>query len=292
MSPGDATSRSAQGRSAPAWTLTGKSLGEKPLDLPGPGAYNLAPQQQHRPSSPCYGFGTSSREPGLNRQVPGPGQYSPANLKKDCSSKYSFGSSERGKAAGANSAALTPGPAAYISPTCIGTEGPRFTAAPKRDMTRTYGRPDNTPGPGTYQTVGQGGPRGVSPKWGFGTSARICGLSDATPGPGAYDVAADNRSMASFPRDAQPMPLRSRRESFALRRRGELQGPSEEIPIDDEMSYEPAKFEEKHLVKLVDSNQTHFSSTDAVEQRDVVEQSYAGEYAPQEVTKELTTEIH
>merc|ERR1719191_2210072 len=98
------------------------------------------------------------------------------------SPNYGFGSSTREVAAG-RPRAMTPGPGTYApSHLEMGTEGPKYTATPKRFMNDR----SSTPGPGAYQpTKGSTSEIMASPRWGFGTSERNGQSRASTPGPGA-----------------------------------------------------------------------------------------------------------
>merc|ERR1719298_36643 len=115
--------------------------------------------------SPQYGFGCASRDNLRMLTNPGPGQYQPRDP-NNVSSKYGFGTAQR---KGAPVRGDMPGPGAYNLGSLVGSEGPKYSAAKRRDPARNTA----TPGPGTYQPADSSNSMvGSPPKWGFGTSPR------------------------------------------------------------------------------------------------------------------------
>jgi len=148
-------------------------------DAPGPGHYSARTAGEK--IAPKYGFGTEARTARDRIVGPGPGAYTPAEKKE--AFKYKFPKADRGATRDTGS----PGPGHYDPKKEPKRRGPgyslsaRLTTAEERKAYK-----GNQPGPGEYDQDKKTGP---SPRWGFGTSARMASnqtSAAAAPGPGTY----------------------------------------------------------------------------------------------------------
>lgn len=171
-------------KTSPKWTFRPRAQSARNANTPGPGTHGVVDPSSHGKYSraPSYGFGSSVRDAIRPGTTPGPGQYMAFDSTKMAAPNYGFGSSTRDVAAGRR--ALTPGPGTYApSYLEMGSEGPKYTATPKRFQNDR----SSTPGPGAYQpSKGSTSEILQSPRWGFGTSERNGTSRASTPGPGAY----------------------------------------------------------------------------------------------------------
>lgn len=135
---------------------------------------------------PSYGFGTSPREAFRNFSAPGPGQYTPGDTRAGYP-KYGFGTAQRQGAKQAQ--ATSPGPGSYAHRAPMGSEGPKYVLAARRDGLKQT----EVPGPGSYDSSGATVNTTQMPKYGFGTSPRGNRQQTLTPGPGSYN---SNETMA------------------------------------------------------------------------------------------------
>lgn len=167
-------------RTSPKWSFKGKPTSARLLDTPGPGTYSDISQDTSKlNANRICGFGTSPRDIHRPLSAPGPGQYSPADPNL-VSSKYGFGTSQRQAAKPLR--AVNPGPGAYTHKEAMGMEGPRYSAAPRREGSRAAA----VPGPGAYKSDEVAITSIQMPKYGFSKSPRDVRTHYSTPGPGAY----------------------------------------------------------------------------------------------------------
>jgi len=184
-------------RASPKWSFKGKPASTKRTQSPGPGDYqtvlSLNTKLNKGNGNPNSGFGgTSPREFLKPASAPGPGAYSPSDPTQ-VSTKHGFGTSPRRSLKLRTSP--NPGPGTYLHKEVMGSEGPKFTAAARRqDLRRT----SNVPGPGSYEVQSSAVIEAV-PMYGFGKSPRSIRKRSTSPGPGAYDTNAENRNVSPKP---------------------------------------------------------------------------------------------
>lgn len=167
-------------KASPKWSFKGKARDGRKSETPGPGTYGGSQEASKFTRAPQYGFGCAPRDNLRPMSAPGPGQYHPKDPTQ-ISAQYGFGTAVR--KAGAPLRGDMPGPGAYNLGSLVGSEGPKYSAAKRREMNRSTA----TPGPGTYQPGdGNNSMVGSPPRWGFGTSPREGRTLGAVPGPGAY----------------------------------------------------------------------------------------------------------
>jgi hypothetical protein len=168
-------------KSSPKWSMRGRFETKMRHTAPGPGAYPIVSQDKTTKytTPPSFAFGSSVRDGKFGHQIPGPGQYTPFDPNMT-TPKYGFGTAGRG---GLGRKSNYPGPGTY-EPTS-GNDGPRFTAAGRRDRSS---KAPATPGPGAYKP-NLDAAYDAGPKWGFGSSARTGMMTmSGTPGPGTYSL--------------------------------------------------------------------------------------------------------
>lgn len=166
-------------KASPKWSFKGKAREGRKSETPGPGTYGQSQEAAKFNKAPQYGFGCAPRDNMRPMSAPGPGQYQPKDP-NNVSSKYGFGTAQR---KGAPLRVDMPGPGAYNLQGLVGSDGPKYSAAKRRDMNRSSA----TPGPGTYQPADNSTSIvGAPPRWGFGTSPREGRSLGNVPGPGAY----------------------------------------------------------------------------------------------------------
>eukprot|EP00928_Gymnodinium_smaydae_P007354 TRINITY_DN12653_c0_g2_i1.p1 TRINITY_DN12653_c0_g2~~TRINITY_DN12653_c0_g2_i1.p1 ORF type:complete len:429 (-),score=48.29 TRINITY_DN12653_c0_g2_i1:81-1367(-) len=168
-------------KAGPQYTMRGRQPVAQKVMTPGPGAYSSESLSVKYPSSPGANFGTGSPRDALRpTSAPGPGQYSPVEKHKPNSAAVSFGTAQRKST---SPRLETPGPGTYVMSPRLGTDGPKFTASPRRDA---LSQPQS-PGPGAYEPQHplsiKVGKDGVA----FARSARTNGRHVDAPGPGQYN---------------------------------------------------------------------------------------------------------
>jgi len=167
---------------APAFTLTPRrNYGIADRDVPGPGAHNL-PEMVGQ-SGPKYGFTHEERHQNASFQAPGPATYRVQEHPKR-GQTWKFGTAARQPSHHTD----TPGPGSYTLHSSLG--GPKFSAAPRREETRTV----ETPGPVTYKLnseIGSGKQYSMSAR-----VDRIRGDDSDAPGPGHYSARSVNERAA------------------------------------------------------------------------------------------------
>jgi len=182
---------------APKWSFKGKPAATKRPQSPGPGDYqtttNLNTKAYKSNGNPNSGFGgTSPRESPKPPSAPGPGAYSPCDPTQ-VSTKHGFGTSPRRSLKLKTSP--NPGPGTYLHKEVMGCEGPKFTAASRR---QDLHRSSKVPGPGSYEVHSSAVIEAV-PMYGFGKSPRSIRKRSTSPGPGAYEANAEKRNTSPKP---------------------------------------------------------------------------------------------
>lgn len=191
--------------------LPKRSLGSDDNNVPGPGSYNAKLPKE----SPSFSVGKDKRTTLMaDRKNPGPGTYSPIQSQNKSPGK-TIGSGPRPPINAING---YPGPGAYESYSFT-TSGPKYSVIGRKGEGTETGalpgpghyEPDflavkgerthavigtgqriiglrpgilNVPGPGTYESRGQG----ESPKWSFKRASKTQNNYEGDPGPGHYEI--------------------------------------------------------------------------------------------------------
>eukprot|EP00397_Hematodinium_sp_SG-2012_P022883 GEMP01023740.1.p1 GENE.GEMP01023740.1~~GEMP01023740.1.p1 ORF type:complete len:235 (+),score=31.35 GEMP01023740.1:384-1088(+) len=209
-------SRLSTVKSSPKWSFHSASIPNFAMDTPGPGTYAFGGQDTSitsaRHAQPL--FGTASRDDSRPATVPGPGQYSPEKIQSRAKG-IGFGSASRSSFSVPDE---LPGPGAYIVSKSLGSDGPKYSALRRRELTRT----SDTPGPGQYSLSGESDAlkKGVTPMWGFSKSARTPNNNVNVPGPGSYDYTSRTGIGSTGPKFS----MRSKRSGFFVAK-NETPGP-------------------------------------------------------------------
>ncbi|KAF4709863.1 hypothetical protein FOZ62_026411 [Perkinsus olseni] len=197
---------------APKWTLPGRHFYSRPLNNPGPGAYNppLIYSNPKLKGAPRYGFGSSRRFNQRRNDMPGPDKYRPRDPVLAASLSYGFGTSTRPPIGGPGSstAALRPGPGAYKTPQNPGGCGPQYTlrARTKSDTLGVSAEIMRNPGPGTYSPASL-----LKEHHGYSfahsSASSIGKRAFKVPGPGSYsmrNVKGTGTSSPAFSMSSRP----------------------------------------------------------------------------------------
>ncbi|KAF4669109.1 hypothetical protein FOZ61_004945 [Perkinsus olseni] len=184
----------------------------RPLNNPGPGAYNppLIYSNPKLKGAPRYGFGSSRRFNQRRNDMPGPDKYRPRDPVLAASLSYGFGTSTRPPIGGPGSstAALRPGPGAYKTPQNPGGCGPRYTlrARTKKDTLGVSAEIMRNPGPGTYSPASL-----LKEHHGYSfahsSASSIGKRAFKVPGPGSYsmrNVKGTGTSSPAFSMSSRP----------------------------------------------------------------------------------------
>ncbi|KAF4703990.1 hypothetical protein FOZ63_004947 [Perkinsus olseni] len=197
---------------APKWSLPGRHFYSRPLNNPGPGAYNppLIYSNPKLKGAPRYGFGSSRRFNQRRNDMPGPDKYRPRDPVLAASLSYGFGTSTRPPIGGPGSstAALRPGPGAYKTPQNPGGCGPRYTlrGRTKKDTLGVSAEIMRNPGPGTYSPASL-----LKEHHGYSfahsSASSIGKRAFKVPGPGSYsmrNVKGTGTSSPAFSMSSRP----------------------------------------------------------------------------------------
>lgn len=154
---------------------------------PGPGSYTPSLSTKYKPSAFSMGRPQTSKPRKATPDSPGPAAYSPTDVNKHRSAAFGMGKPHPSKAAVVR-ASHSPGPGAYSPSEIAVPHWPKFSIG--RDVRRNA-RPDDTPGPGSYDSQPVGATRSAAWKLRPTDTSRSMATGEATPGPGTYFEASE-----------------------------------------------------------------------------------------------------